>query len=350
MRKPASDVAGIEEVNAKQDKLTITPADDSKVVHTSDTSNWQKQAMFNPGDYKIDSTSPTTDFATLLRSKYDKGGIVYIRENNGPSYAPFVDAVVICEGDSWWYAYGVTIDGYFAHRRIRESDDTGWVINADDSKVAHLSGANNFDTVPTVNNNPLLLASSLPSDLARTGQAQTFTQPQTFSIAPTITDASTDKGDNQAATMADLKSVENSAWRQLNIPEKDYLDSAIVLYKPDPINKRVFISITGSLKQSDWLKNVSISILDLSEICTVADGVTLDIVGYDTLARSDNASYGVTGIQLTASGNKFTYNGWYLVQSSSGLDWQLQGEDFSSLSTTGTFLALPVTKFADGII
>ncbi|MDS1015188.1 hypothetical protein [Lentilactobacillus buchneri] len=35
MRKPASDIAGIEEVNAKQDKLTITPADDSKVVHTS---------------------------------------------------------------------------------------------------------------------------------------------------------------------------------------------------------------------------------------------------------------------------------------------------------------------------
>lgn len=46
---------------------------------------------------------------------------------------------------------------------------------ADDSKVAHLSGANNFDTVPTVNNNPLLLASSLPSDLARTGQDVNFT-------------------------------------------------------------------------------------------------------------------------------------------------------------------------------
>ncbi|MCE6021477.1 hypothetical protein LL943_12595, partial [Levilactobacillus brevis] len=46
---------------------------------------------------------------------------------------------------------------------------------ADDSKVAHLSGANNFDTVPTVNNNPLLLASSLPSDLARTGQDANFT-------------------------------------------------------------------------------------------------------------------------------------------------------------------------------
>ena len=35
MRKPANDVAGIEEVNAKQDKIGYTPADDSKVVHLS---------------------------------------------------------------------------------------------------------------------------------------------------------------------------------------------------------------------------------------------------------------------------------------------------------------------------
>lgn len=33
MRKPASDVAGIEEVNAKQDKLDYTPANDTNVVH-----------------------------------------------------------------------------------------------------------------------------------------------------------------------------------------------------------------------------------------------------------------------------------------------------------------------------
>lgn len=55
---------------------------------------------------------------------------------------------------------------------------------ADDSKVAHLSGANNFDTVPTVDNNPLLLASSLPSDLARTGSDQEFTGKNTFDTAP----------------------------------------------------------------------------------------------------------------------------------------------------------------------
>ena len=184
MRKPATDVAGIEEVNTKQDKIGYTPADDSKVVHSTDTSNWQKQAMFNPGDYKIDQANSDTDFATLLRTKYDKGGVVYIRESNGPSYAPNIDAVVICEGYSWWYVYGVTSIGNFVHRQISPSYDTGWVINADDSKVAHLSGANNFDTVPTVKNNPLLLASSLPSDLARTGSNQEFTGKNTFDTAP----------------------------------------------------------------------------------------------------------------------------------------------------------------------
>ena len=37
MRKPANDVAGIEEVNAKQDKIGYTPADDSKVFHSTVT-------------------------------------------------------------------------------------------------------------------------------------------------------------------------------------------------------------------------------------------------------------------------------------------------------------------------
>ena len=246
MRKPASDVAGIEEVSAKQDKIGYTPADDSKVVHTTDTSNWQKQIMFNPGDFKIDTTSPTTDFSTLLKSKYNKAGVVYIRENNGPSFATeFIDAVVICEGGGYWYAYGIGPNGTFAHRKITEYDDTGWVINADDSKVAHLSGANNFDTVPTVDNNPLLLASSLPPDLARTGQANTFTAAQTFSIAPTITDASQDKGDNQAATMADLKSVKKSAWRIGTLPNSQGLKNITMMYKIHDDHKYIEANIYG---------------------------------------------------------------------------------------------------------
>ncbi|MDN6576647.1 MAG: hypothetical protein L0K88_05925 [Lactiplantibacillus plantarum] len=262
MRKPASDVAGIEEVNAKQDKIGYTPADDSKVVHTTDTSNWQKQAMFNPGDFIIDSTSSTTDFATLLRSKYNKAGIVYIREANGPSYpTEFIDAVVICEGGSYWYAYGIGPTGVFAHRQITPTNDSGWVMNADDSKVAHLSGANNFDTVPTVNNNPLLLASSLPSDLARTGSDQEFTGKNTFDTAPidkttgnpyitkdgvpsipsdvartsqqTNFTAGLQSGGVDVATAADLKSVQLKMWHEIELPDMFTGSPILMKYNPD---------------------------------------------------------------------------------------------------------------------
>lgn len=94
--------------------------------------------------------------------------------------------------------------------RVADNGDGSIRVNgnsytpADDSKVAHLSGANNFDTTPTVNNNPLLLASSLPSDLARTGQDTNFT-------------AGLQSGGVNVATAADLKSVEDSAWRQLDL-------------------------------------------------------------------------------------------------------------------------------------
>jgi len=63
---------------------------------------------------------------------------------------------------------------YFRTRNYA-SKYTPWIRVADDSKVAHLVGTNNFDNVPTVKNNPLLLASSLPSDLARTGSDTNFT-------------------------------------------------------------------------------------------------------------------------------------------------------------------------------
>ena len=75
-------------------------------------------------------------------------------------------------------------EGTVAHPWTPSFQDKLTITPADDSKVAHLSGANNFDTVPTVNNNPLLLASSLPSDLARTGSNQEFTGKNTFDTAP----------------------------------------------------------------------------------------------------------------------------------------------------------------------
>ena len=178
MRKPASDVAGIEEVNAKQDKISYTPADDSKVVHSSDMRK-------SPSDvvgledittaYNQGGIADGTDVQSIT-----KEGLYQL---NGSSLINFLDS------GKWWGTIQVINQGgaLLQIARVAQGDIytnsyagspahwDGWNKLADDSKVAHLSGANNFDTTPTVNNNPLLLASSLPSDLARLSQDANFT-------------------------------------------------------------------------------------------------------------------------------------------------------------------------------
>lgn len=166
MRKPANDVAGIEEVNAKQDKIGYTPANDSKVVHSTVTqlNSTDMNTVLTAGFYQLNSGTngmPNADTWTLYQ-------VIQLRDSNGVQIAYQTNRMIL--GIRSWNNYG--------------KDFTDWIQFADDSKVAHLSGANNFDTVPTVNNNPLLLASSLPSDLARIGSNQEFTGKNTFDTAP----------------------------------------------------------------------------------------------------------------------------------------------------------------------
>ena len=187
MRKPASDVAGIEEVNAKQDKIGYTPADDSKVVHD----NHDNTITANNVNYDLSKTG-LTSLGYLYSGSF----------NDLPLGTVLADATQITDGPDRVHAFTTTTflsnewNGRKAQIAIADSINlmyfrvqansswTSWTLLSDDSKVPHLSGANNFDTVPTVNNNPLLLASSLPSDLARTGSDQEFTGKNTFDVAP----------------------------------------------------------------------------------------------------------------------------------------------------------------------
>ena len=312
MRKPASDVAGIEEVNTKQDKLTITPADDSKVVHNSgDETIGGTKTFTNPIKGTIDGiTYRYSSKSDDLDTSYMNDSVVFVKGNavlHAPAGTDGTWAIVRnynSNGTNGAQSYYDTNHGeLYVRTRNSTSTYTPWIQVADDSKVAHLSGANNFDTVPTVDNNPLLLASSLPSDLARTGQAQTFTAAQTFSIAPTITDASQDKGDNQAATMADLKSVEKSAWHQLDSSKVTggAIINSFVLYKIDEPNKKIYLSFTvmRDLSQGDSDPNVY---FDFSGIINKILSVSGEYTTNNTLT---------TGFAIKASGNK-------VVVSSSG--------------------------------
>ena len=174
---------------------------------------------------------------------------------------------------------------------------------ADDSKVAHLSGANNFDTIPTVNNNPLLLASSLPSDLARTSQQTNFTaglqsngtavatQTDVTTAVNTATEnmADTTKATNftaglksggvDVATAADLKSVAGKAWHMKGLPNTPALKNISLLYQVDDTNKKMNIVLNGNYRSATAEDSTGLLIADFSDII---QGITSIIMENNT--------------------------------------------------------------------
>ncbi|MFW2875146.1 pyocin knob domain-containing protein [Lentilactobacillus buchneri] len=161
---------------------------------------------------------------------------------------------------------------------------------ADDSEVAHLSGANNFDTVPTVNNNPLLLASSLPSDLARTSQQTNFT-------------AGLQSGGVPVATSDDLKSVENSAWHTVTLPNSQGLKSITMIYKNHEDDKYIEANIYAN---SVHTTIYACTMLDLSGIVNRITDIDLLFVSYSSNGFLNNDGSTVGSISATAAGAKIS--------------------------------------------
>ena len=292
MRKPASDVAGIEEVNAKQDKIGYTPADDSKVVHTSDMRKAPSDVV-GLEDVPQSVVKPELTYGVDLNTVLTPGVYPF----KAISFTNYID------NSTYWGYLVVTSEGAIVTQTVYTTGPaqplyrmwsgypgswSPWVRMANDYSVAHLSGANNFDTVPTVNNNPLLLANSLPSDLARTTKDANFTgklQKSGIDVAtksdvttaistatanmvdsskPTNFTAGLKSGGVDVATAADLKSVKDSAWRELT-GSNDYL-SYRFLYKINPDSKYLDISIGATVKKDINHDNGNILILDLATI------------------------------------------------------------------------------------
>lgn len=127
------------------DTTTDVDAKLAKKVNTTDTTNWQKQAIFTAGQYSIDKATATNNFATLMKNKYNKPGIYSIRDEE-PGL--IIDSMVIAEGNGYWYAWGVVPDGQFYVRSIAPSKDSGWVKSApisyvDSAKQAAITQADN---------------------------------------------------------------------------------------------------------------------------------------------------------------------------------------------------------------
>ncbi|MDM7493148.1 pyocin knob domain-containing protein [Lentilactobacillus kefiri] len=254
MRKPASDVVGLEDVS--------TSVYRSDLAKNTDLNTLTQEGIYNFETSLVNFIDSNTHWGTIQvinKSAVVSQYVICTTINIGPQIFFRTQSDYPANWDIWKMVPEFGMDDSLS----LELPNGELLKPADDSKVAHLSGANNFDTIPTVDNNPLLLASSLPSDLARTGQAQTFTAPQTFSIAPVINDASKDKGDNQAATMADLKSVENSAWHTVTLPDSQGLKSITMIYKNHEDEKYIEANIYA---QSIYGGPYGCIMLDLSGI------------------------------------------------------------------------------------
>ena len=174
MRKPASDVAGIEEVNAKQDKIGYTPADDSKVVHDTGTEEIAGQKTF--------------DIAPIDK----KTGNPYITKDGVPAVSSTIA--------------DTTKDANFTGKLQKSGIDV----------------ATTTDVTNTVN--------TATNKVVTTDKLANFT-------------AGLQKGGIDVATAADLKSVEKSAWHQLDkshimMGNAYYSDC---LYRIDPVTKRIYI-------------------------------------------------------------------------------------------------------------
>ncbi|APR08086.1 hypothetical protein [Lentilactobacillus parabuchneri] len=185
MRTPASDVVGLKDIT--------TAYNQGGIADGTDTQSINKEGLYQLNGISLINFIGSGKLWGTFQVIYQGGAIFQIAR--------------MADGSIYTNSYGGTPVSW-----------SGWVKFADDSKVAHLSGANNFDTVPTVNNNPLLLASSLPSDLARMGQDTNFTRKLQKSGIDVATTSDVSKAVNTAtANMANTTKLANfTAGLQVN--------------------------------------------------------------------------------------------------------------------------------------
>ena len=189
-----------------------------------------------------------------------------------------------------------------------------WVLLSDDSAVVHntgteeIAGQKTFDIAPIdqTTGHPYITKDgvpSLPPDIARTGQSQTFTAAQTFGSAPTVLDTSSSKGDNQVALMGDLKSLENSAWHQLDneyaIPNMGYTlaPDTTILYKIDDSTHTLYLS--GSIVLTE--RNINNTVTVTVQLGSIINSILTSSVLY--LGYRDDNLYWDTAYARNSSTN-----------------------------------------------
>lgn len=208
MRKPASDVAGIEEVNAKQDAIGYTPADDSKVVHDNHdgtiTANGTVFNLLNSLSASSIPQNPTKDYNTLPQ------GLALMSEVNGePANMPPVKSTYLT----------LTIASSFATGRKRQLAWLDAGANSSNNNYTYIRYCvgntwSSWDSIPTSSQ----ISSLIPSTLADTTKDANFTRKLQKSGIDVATTSDVSSAVNTAtANMANTTKLANfTAGLQVN--------------------------------------------------------------------------------------------------------------------------------------
>ncbi|QOJ84582.1 hypothetical protein [Lentilactobacillus parabuchneri] len=208
MRKPASDVAGIEEVNAKQDAIGYTPADDSKVVHDNHdgtiTANGTVFNLLKSLSASSIPQDPTKDYNTLPQ------GLALMSEATGePANMPPVKSTYLT----------LTIASSFATGRKRQLAWLDAGANSSNNNYTYIRYCvgntwSSWDSIPTSTQ----ISSLIPSTIADTTKDANFTRKLQKSGIDVATTSDVSSAVNTAtANMANTTKLANfTAGLQVN--------------------------------------------------------------------------------------------------------------------------------------
>ena len=240
MRKPANQVASIDEVNAKQDKIGYTPANDSKVVHDNH-------------DGRISANG-----ASILPANEDVIGRIdgaYTDMNDIPMGWMYLNGWAASGLSNWglpqdfYYvhcfktntgygvstniqiAYGVKLNNTYV-RTMSATNWTPWKLLADDSKVVHLTDmrkpANQVASIDEVN------AKQDKLDYTPANDADAFHRsPDTGAVTESGNFPALQVKGVDVATTADLKSVWLTMWHEIEMPNSMNGTPILMRYSPD---------------------------------------------------------------------------------------------------------------------
>ncbi|WP_109249030.1 hypothetical protein [Lentilactobacillus kefiri] len=283
MRKPASDVAWIEEVNAKQDAIGYTPADDSKVVHDNHdgtiTANGTVFNLLNSLSASSIPQNPTKDYNTLPQ------GLALMSEVDGePANMPPVKSTYLT----------LTIASSFATGRKRQLawlDAGASSSNNNYTYIRYCVGNtwSSWDSIPTSTQ----ISSLIPSTIADTTKLANFT-------------AGLQSGGVSVATSDDLKSVENSAWHQLSIPDCNGMYGITLLYRNFISDHYMNLCAYGHAIQSNINGPTMLDLSSLIDNIESVSGMARDLTVRMSASIFRDSLGEETLVDLVASGNKLT--------------------------------------------